>query len=149
MFYRAGVAGDFFLHKLEFLPLFMHANDNAYLASDTPNNQPLLVGARDASWNGGFLETHYYINQQLVLLQRVEAVRMSQQAFSDVPSTLGNVDAYSFGTRWYPFMFSRAGLAMVGEYSLAKTVSPGQLPSEGATTNIWTSSVLFAVDFAF
>ena len=85
MFYRAGLAGDFFLHKLEFLPLFMHANDNAYLASDTPNNTPLLSGARDASWNGGFLETHYYINQQLVLLQRVEAVRMHQQAFSDTP----------------------------------------------------------------
>ncbi len=149
MFYRAGVAGDFFLHKLEFLPLYMHGNDNAYLASDTPNNQPLLAGARDASWNSGFLETHYYINQQLVLLQRVEAVRMSQQAFSDVPSTLGNIDAYTFGTRWYPFMFSRAGLAVHGEYSLAKTVSPGQLPSEGATTNIWTSSVLFALDFDF
>ena len=149
MFYRAGVAGDFFLHKLEFLPLFMHANDNAYLASDTPNNTPLLAGARDASWNGGFLETHYYINQQLVLLQRVEAVRMHQQAFSDTPTTLGNVDAYTFGTRWYPFMFSRAGLAVHGEYSLVKTVSPGQLPSEGSTMNIWTSSLLFAFDFDF
>ena len=149
MFYRAGVAGDFFLHKLEFLPLYMHANDNAYLASSTPTNSPLLPGARDAAWNAGFLETHYYINQQLVLTQRVEAVRMSQQAFSDMPSTLGNVDAYSFGTRWYPFMFSRAGLAVHGEYSLAKTVSPGQLESEGSTVNIWTSSLLFALDFDF
>ncbi|MEP7087181.1 MAG: hypothetical protein ABI884_07590, partial [Gemmatimonadota bacterium] len=76
MFYRAGVSGDFFLHRLEFLPLYMHGNDNAYLASDTHNSQ-LPLGARDASWNSGFLETHYYINQQLVLLQRVEAVRMS------------------------------------------------------------------------
>ena len=74
---------------------------------------------------------------------------MSQQAFPDMPSTLGNVDAYSFGTRWYPFMFSRAGLAVHGEYSLVKTVSPGQLPSEGATANIWTSSLLFALDFDF
>jgi hypothetical protein len=149
MFYRAGVSGDFFLHKLEFLPLYLHGNDNAYLASDTPNNQPLLDGARDASWNGGFLETHYYINQQLVLLQRVEAIRMQQQAFSDTPHTLGNVDAYTFGTRWYPFMFSRAGLALHGEYSLVKTVSPGQLPSDGSTVNIWTSSLLFAFDFDF
>jgi hypothetical protein len=149
MFYRAGVAGDFFLHRLEFLPLYMHANDNAYLASGTPSNSPLAEGARDASWNGGFLETHYYINQQLVLLQRVEMVRMAQQAFSDTPHTLGNVDAYTFGTRWYPFMFSRAGLAVHGEYSLAKTVSPGQLPTEGSTVNIWTSSLLFAFDFDF
>ena len=148
-FYRAGMAGDFFLHKLEFLPLFMHANDNAYLASDNPINQPLADGARDASWNGGFLETHYYINQQLVLLQRVEAVRMSQQAFSDTPTNLGNLEAYSFGTRWYPFMYSRAGLAVHGEYSLQRTVSPGQLPSEGSTINIWTSSLLFALDFDF
>ncbi len=149
MFYRAGVSGDFFLHKLEFLPLYLHGNDNAYLASSTPSNEPLLDGARDASWNGGFLETHYYINQQLVLLQRVEAIRMQQQAFTDTPHTLGNVDAYTFGTRWYPFMFSRAGLAVHGEYSLVKTVSPGQLPSDGSTVNIWTSSLLFAFDFDF
>ena len=148
-FYRAGLSGDFFLHKLEFLPFYLHGNDNAFLASSTPSNSPLLPGARDASWNGGFLETHYYVSPQLVFTQRVEAIRMSQQAFSDIPSTLGNVDAYSFGTRWYPFMFSRAGLAVHGEYSLAKTVSPGQLPSEGATTNIWTSSVFFALDFDF
>mgnify|MGYP001598714045 FL=1 len=148
-FYRAGVAGDFFLHKLEFLPLYMHGNDNAYLASSTPFNSPLLDGARAASWNGGFLETHYYISPQLVLTQRVEAVRMSQQAFSDTPGTLGNVDAYSFGTRWYPFMYSRAGLAVHGEYSLQKTVSPGQTAEEGSTVNIWTSSLLFALDFDF
>ena len=148
-FYRAGVAGDFFLHKLEFLPLYMHGNDNAYLASGTPSNQPLLTGARDASWNGGFLETHYYINQQLVLLQRVEAVRMSQQASTDLPSNLGNVDAYTFGTRWYPFMFSRAGLAVHGEYSMVKTVSAGQLESEGPTINVWTSSLFFGLDFDF
>jgi hypothetical protein len=148
-FYRAGFAGDFFLHKLEFLPYYLHGNDNAYLASSTPSNSPLLDGARDASWNGGFLETHYHLNPQIVFTQRVEAIRMSQQAFPDMPSTLGNIDAYSFGTRWYPFMFSRAGLAVHGEYSLMKTVSPGQLPSEGSTVNIWTSSLLFALDFDF
>ncbi len=149
VFYRVGAAGDFFLHKLEFLPYYLHGNDNAYLASSTPSNSPLLDGARDASWNSGFLETHYYVNPQFVLTQRVEAIRMSQQAFPDLPSTLGNVDAYSFGTRWYPFMFSRAGLAVHGEYSLVKTVSPGQLSTEGSTINIWTSSLLFALDFDF
>lgn len=148
-FYRIGLSGDFFLHKLEFLPLYLRGNDNAFLASGTPSNSPLLDGARDASWNGGFLETHYYISPQLVLTQRVEAIRMSQQAFSDLPSTLGNVDAYSFGTRWYPFMYSRAGLAVHGEYSLVKTVSPAQTAEEGSTVNIWTSSLLFALDFDF
>ncbi|MEO8880522.1 MAG: hypothetical protein ABI446_09000, partial [Gemmatimonadaceae bacterium] len=148
MFYRAGVSGDFFLHKLEFLPFYLHGNDNAYLAS-AAENTPLPEGARDASWNGGFLETHYYINQQLVLTQRVEAIRMQQQSFADTPHTLGNVDAYSFGTRWYPFMFSRAGLALHGEYSMVKTVSPGQLDSEGPTINVWTSSLFFGLDFDF
>ena len=148
-FYRAGLAGDFFLHQLEFLPFYLHGNDNAFLASGTPVNQPLIDGARDASWNGGFLETHYYINQQFVLLQRVETIRMSQQALSDTPHNLGNVDAYTFGTRYYPFMFSRAGLALHGEYSLVRTVSPGQLDTEGPTVNIWSSSLLFAFDFDF
>ena len=148
-FYRVGLAGDFFLHRLEFLPYYLHGNDNAFLASSTPAGQPLLDGARAGSWNGGFLETHYYVSPQLVFTQRVEAIRMSQQAFASTPSSLGNVDAYSFGTRWYPFMFSRAGLAVHGEYSMVKTVSPGQLPEDGATLNIWTSSLLFALDFDF
>lgn len=148
-FYRAGFVGDFFLHKLEFLPYYLHGNDNAWLAAGTGANEPLPDGARDASWNGGFLETHYHLNPQLVFTQRVEAIRMSQQAFSDMPKTLGNIDAYSFGTRWYPFMFSRAGLALHGEYSLVKTVTGGQLPTEGPTINVWTSSLLFALDFDF
>ena len=150
MFYRAGVSGDFFLHKLEFLPFYLHGNDNAYLASSTPNNQPLLDGARDASWNGGFLETHYYINQQFVLLQRVEAIRMSQQAFPDMPSTLGNVDAYTVrhalvSVHVQPGRSRGARRVLTREDRRV----PGQLPSEGSTVNIWTSSLLFAFDFDF
>ena len=45
-FYRIGVAGDFFFGDLEFLPHFMHASDNAYLATGTPANAVLPGGVR-------------------------------------------------------------------------------------------------------
>ena len=58
---------------------------------------------------------------QFMLVQRSELVRMQQQADPATPSDLGNVDAFTFGYRWYPIMFSRAGLAFTGELSMTKT----------------------------
>ncbi|HWZ27105.1 MAG TPA: hypothetical protein VNX15_00995 [Gemmatimonadales bacterium] len=141
-FYRVGLAGDFFLgNSLEFLPFVMHAHDNAFLGSNTPSNVALPAGAQAPEWNGAFLESHYYINPQLVLLGRYEAIRMSQQANAGMPSSLGNQDALSFGTRWYPIMFSRAGLAWDGEWSIVKTNTGG--------APMWSNSVLIALDFDF
>lgn len=155
-FYRVGAAGDFYLKNLEFLPFFLHGYDNAYLGTSTAANAPLPTGARAPTWNGGFLETHYYLSQQFVLLQRLEFIRMQQQALASTPSTLGNIDAYSFGYRWSPFMYSRAGLAFHGEYSLTKTVGGVPLSGDGVglppsspSTNVWSSSLMFALDFAF
>src|SRR5207253_11389955 len=51
-FYRAGSSGDLFLGELEFLPFFMHGQDSAFLATSTPANLPLPVGAHAAAWNG-------------------------------------------------------------------------------------------------
>jgi hypothetical protein len=141
-FYRVGLAGDFFLgNSLEFLPFFMHAYDNAYLGSNTPANVPLPAGAQAPTWNGLFLESHYYVNPQLVLLGRYEMVRMSQQASNAIPSNLGNQNALSLGTRWYPIMFSRAGLAWDAEWSIVKTVGPG--------VPLYSNSLLLALDFDF
>jgi hypothetical protein len=155
-FYRVGAVGDFFLGNLEFLPLVMHASDDKYLATGTPGDQPLPVGARNASWNAALLETHYYVNPQLVLTQRDEFIRMSKQAVSGVPKKLGDVDAYSFGYRWYPIMISRAGLAVIGEVSLTKTVGRAPLSGSGAgldplspSTAVWSSSLLMGLDFDF
>jgi hypothetical protein len=145
-FYRVGAVGDFFLGKLELLPLVMHASDDKDLAG----------GTRDATWNSGLLELHYYVSPQLVFTQRSELIRMSQQALSTTPSNLGNIDAFTFGYRWYPIMFSRAGLAMVGELSFTKTIGTVPLSGSGVgidplspSTAVHSTSVLFALDFDF
>ena len=156
-FYRLGVVGDFFFgNHLEFLPFYMYGSDDAYLATATPGDQALPAGAQDPAWNGLLLETHYYVNPQLMLIQRLEYIRMSQQALPSTPKTLGNVDAYTFGTRWYPFMFSRAGLGLHWELAFTKTIGAVPLSGDGVgfppltpTTPVWSTSAFFALDFAF
>ncbi|MEP7325111.1 MAG: hypothetical protein ABI836_04105 [Gemmatimonadota bacterium] len=145
-FYRVGAVGDFFLGSLELIPLFMHASDNKDLAG----------GTRDATWNSGLLELHYYVSPQLVFTQRSEMIRMSQQALAATPSNQGNIDAFTFGYRWYPIMFSRAGLAMVGEVSFTKTIGMMPLSEDGVggdpltpTTPVKSTSLLIAFDFDF
>ena len=145
-FYRVGATGDFFLGNLELLPLYMHGSDDQVLAG----------GTQDPSWNGYLLELHYYVNPQLMFVQRSELVRMSQQADPATPSDLGNIDAFTFGYRWYPIMFSRAGLAFLGELSISKTTGTVPLSGDGVgipplstNTVVRSTSVLFALDFDF
>jgi hypothetical protein len=166
-FYRLGVQSDFYLGKFEVLPFFQHAEDNVYLANSIPAGTTLSPGMQNAVWNGGFVETHYYWSPQLVLTQRVEIVRMAQQAYpifpaaspfagATVPRNYGNINAYSFGTRWYPIMFSRAGLALHAEYSIVKGIGIEPLSLDGSgvgpltpTTPVWSSSVFLGFDFDF
>ncbi|MEP6551170.1 MAG: hypothetical protein ABJB95_08295, partial [Gemmatimonadales bacterium] len=102
------------------------------------------------------LELHYYISPQLILTQRNEIIRMSNQALPATPKNLGNIDAFTFGYRWYPIMFSRAGLAVLGELSFTKTI--GTVPLSGAgvgidpllpDTPVKSTSLLLALDFDF
>jgi hypothetical protein len=105
--------------------------------------------------NGGCIESHYYVSPQLVLTGRYEIIRMSQQALDSNPGNLGDIDAYSFGYRWYPFMYSRAGLAFHNEYSMAR--SRGIVPLSGGgvgapfslTSGVWSRSLLIGFDFDF
>jgi hypothetical protein len=145
-FYRFGAVGDFFLGRFELLPLLMHASDDKDLAG----------GTRNATWNTGLLELHYYVNPQLVFTQRSEIIRMSNQADPALPKRLGNINAYTFGYRWYPIMFSRAGLAMVGELSFTKTIGTVPLSGDGVGldplthgTAVRSTSLLLALDFDF
>ena len=145
-FYRVGAVGDFFLGKLELLPLFMHGSDNKDLAG----------GTRNATWNSGLVELHYYVSPQLVFTQRDEIIRMSRQADPATPKKLGNIDAFTFGYRWYPIMYSRAGLAVVGELSFTKTTGMVPLSGDGVgldplspSTGVRSTSVLLALDFDF
>ena len=160
-FYRAGFAGDLYLGKFEFLPFFLHGYDNVFLGNATPSNQPLLLppGARGPSWNGGFIESHYYVNPQLVFTGRYEIIRMSHQANPATPGNLGNIEAYSFGYRWYPIMFSRAGLAWHNEYSIVKTQGATPLSGDGTglpvltplptNVSVRSSSIFVGFDFDF
>ena len=155
-FYRVGVAADLYIHNLELLPLFMHGHDNAFLGTSTSSQGLLPAGAQAPSFNGGFLEAHYYLNPQNVILGRFEKINVGQQAFSSNPGNFGNVTAYSVGYRWYPIMFSRAGIALDGEYSRTKSI--GIIPESGdgtgapplfPTDGVWSSSIFFGIDFDF
>jgi hypothetical protein len=168
-FYRVGFAGDLYIlqGKWEFLPFFLHGNDNVFLGTATAATPgaTLPAGAQGPTWNGGFIETHYYYSPQLVLTGRYEIIRMSRQAFTSNPANLGNIDAYSAGFRWYPIMFSRAGLAWHNEFSLVKTVGAiplsGQGPGLPAFTQVscapvsttcsavWSRSLVTGFDFDF
>src|SRR5580693_2032884 len=131
-FYRVGFAGDLYIHNLELLPLFMYGHDNAYLGTATSSQGALPSGAQAPSFYGGFIESHYYLNPQNVILGRFEKINVGQQALTSNPGNYGNVTAYSVGYRWYPIMFSRAGVALDGEYSRTKSI--GIVPESGDGT---------------
>jgi hypothetical protein len=144
-FHREGAFGLFYLKKLDFTLYYQHGWDSAFFGTSTPaDGTPLPAGAQAPTWNGGFIETHFTVNPQLFFIQRSEWVRMSRQALVTNASSLGDIDAYTAGFRWYPFMFSRAGFAFHNEYSLVrqKGTSPTGL-------NLTASSALFGFDFAF
>jgi hypothetical protein len=156
-FYRIGFTGDLYFHNLELLPFFMYGHDNPYLGiPGLPSTQPLPPGAQAPTFYGGFLEAHYYFNPQNVALARIEQISVGQQAFSSgtVNSSYGNVTAYSFGYRWYPMMFSRAGLAIDGEFSRVRSIGTAPLSGDGVappTTNdgLWSNSYFVGFDFDF
>jgi hypothetical protein len=157
-FYRIGFAGDFYIKNLELLTLFMHGHDSAYLATGGPDFNGIPVGNHAPSFNGGFLEAHYYVNPQLVFTGRFEKVNVGQQAVDGTPGNFGNVTAYSVGYRYYPIMFSRAGLAWHNEYSISKSIGIAPLSGDGTglpplplpnSQNVWSSSVFIGFDFDF
>ena len=88
-------------------------------AGDLPPGREAPAGAAAPTWNGGFVEAHYTYNPQLVFTGRYELVHMSRQANPTLLSDQGNLDSFTVGARWYPIMFSRAGLAIAPEYSRA------------------------------
>jgi len=74
---------------------------------------------------------------------------MSQQANPTNASNLGNINNYSIGYRYNPFMTSRAGFAYFGEFNLFHQDGTGPNNSSGNPTNINTSELLFGIDFDF
>jgi hypothetical protein len=158
-FFRIGFAGDLSYKNLELMPLFMYGHDNPYLGTVLPSTAPLPTGAQAPTFYGGFLEAHYYFNPQNVALARFEQINVGQQSFNNVSAgasgSNGNITAFSFGYRWYPIMFSRAGVALDAEYSRVRTIGQEPLSGDGDGTvgvpnaAVWSSSIYFGIDFDF
>jgi hypothetical protein len=145
-FYRIGATAQLWLGNLELIPLVSHASDDAALGP----------GAVKPTWNSALLEAHYVATPQLMVQGRYELLRMSKQGDPAIPKTTGNADAIALGFRAYPFMFSRDGMAIHGEFAMTKSIGVPPLSGDGSgvdpftqTTAVWSRSVLLAFDFAF
>jgi hypothetical protein len=158
-FSRYGFEGLFYLGKLDFQVFTQHGEDDAWFGAcygdiidgatpcttNNANGATLPPGARNPTWNGAFVETHFVWNPQFTIFQRSEWIRMSQQAIPGTPSNLGDIDNYVFGYRYNPFMNSRAGFAFHNEYSWLR--QRGTSPVSG--TDLTSNSLLLGFDFDF
>jgi len=146
-FQRYGIIGMWYLRKFDITTIYFRGHDSAWLGTNTAATPgaTLPAGAQAPSWNGALFESHYNFNPHWIIINRYELVRMSQQAFVTNPGNLGNADVLTFGTRYYPFISSRAGFAYHGEYAIIwqKGTSPVTF------SNTATSSLLFGFDFDF
>jgi hypothetical protein len=143
-FYRAGVYGSVYLGRFDLAAVFQRAGDNVYLGNALSPNDTLPVGAHGPIWNTATFEAHYTYSPQLIVIGRYELVRMSQQALDSNPSELGNLDVFTIGYRYYPFMHSRAGLAWHQEFATLKS----RLTSDTGQDQR-SSSYFMGFDFAF
>jgi len=151
-FYRIGFIGMWYLKKLDITTMYFYGHDSVYLGTNTPANAgstALPPGAHAPSWNGALFETHYTFNPQMIFINRYELIRMSQQVLDSNPGDLGNLDALTFGFRYYPFMNTRAGLALHNEYSIVWNRKIQVSPINGAPIDLTSSSLMFGLDFAF
>jgi len=159
-FQRYGLIGMWYIKKFDITTIYFHSHDDVFLGTNTAANAGtagLPAGAHAPSWNGGLFESHYNFNPQLILINRYELVRMSQQPLPvvagtpftpgvSVPSSsFGNTDVLTFGFRYYPFISSRAGFAYHGEYAIMR--QRGLAPV--TFTDQTSSSLLFGFDFDF
>jgi len=157
-FSREGFVGQFYFGQhFDVQVVTQHGSDSAWFGQGygdfidgiAPNNNTpgtvLPAGSRAPTWNGVLVEPHYVYSPQLIFLARYETIRMSQQSTPGTRSDLGNIDTYTIGYRYNPFMTSRAGFAWHNEFNLFHQV--GTAPLSG--TNINTSEVLTGFDFDF
>jgi hypothetical protein len=151
-FYRAGFIGMWYVKKYDLTTMYFYGHDSVYLGTNTlPNlgSAGLPGGAHAPTWNGALFESHYNVNPQLILINRYELIRMSQQALSSNPGNTGNTDALTFGYRYYPFISSRAGFAFHNEYSIVWQRNIQVSPTTGLPIGLTSSSLLVGFDFAF
>lgn len=148
-FYRFGVYGTWYAWKFDLTTMYGRGKDNRFIATGTPGNlgfAGLPPGAQSPTWNDGLFELHYTHSPQLIFITRYEMVRMDQATLPTPFNPLtGNVNAFTAAVRYYPIMFSRAGLAWHTEYSNVQQV--GVSPVNGLNLN--SSSIFTGLDFDF
>jgi hypothetical protein len=146
-FSRVGAYAWWFIKNFDVETFYIHGSDNVFLGNGVPSNDPgsLPAGAVGPTFNGGFIEAHYAYSPQLIFTGRYEIDHMSRQANPSNPGDFGNVDTWTIGTRWYPIMFSRAGLAIAPEYSRATFGKTSPLTGSNQTN----SSFFIGFDFDY
>ena len=168
-FHREGIVGQFYFGQhVDVQVVTQHGWDNAWFGQGygdliggtvTGNNVPgtvLPTGSQAPTWNGVLVEPHYIFTPQLILIGRYEALRMSRQAngpnytgaAGPSASNFGNIDTYTIGFRFNPFMTPRAGFAWHNEYNWLHQDGTGPVLGLG-TANINTSEVMTGFDFDF
>src|SRR5207244_12693069 len=115
-------------------------------ASPSAINQPtvLPVAAHAPQRNTGTLEAPCTYSPQPVIIGRYELVRIPRQVLASNPPDFGNVDVFTIGYRYSPFMHSRDGLAWHQEFA---TENFKGLSSSGRDQRF--SSYFMGFDFAF
>jgi hypothetical protein len=159
----SGASLLWFTPKWVWSNVFVHGTENPYLATNTPSFSTLPTGARSAIWNGGFTEADYMYTPQLAFIGRYEVVRVAQQAVPDgtvlsgitMTGTTGNLDAATFGLRWYPFMTTRVGFAINPEYSsiwtqgVTNSLFAGSYGPSFNNGNTHSSSIFLGLNFEY
>lgn len=148
-FAREAVFALLYFGKFDVTPMWGHGSESGYLANYLPTTSgPLPVGLHSPSWNNAMVEAHYLFNPQFILTYRFDTVRMSQQASDAFPSDAGNTTANTVAFRYYPFMTSRAGFALHGEFSHLDQ-KHAFTPSTGTFLDQSYYSVFGGMDFIF
>jgi len=146
-FYRVGAYGNLYIGKFDLAGVYQHASDNVFLANNIPADTPpdeIPAGLRGPTWNIGTFEGHYLYSPKHFILGRYELVRMSRQPVTDLPSDFGNVDVFTVGYRYYPFINSRAGFAWHIEFSTLNSVKTAESGADQRSNSFFTG-----FDFAF
>jgi hypothetical protein len=148
-FNRVGVYGNLYIGKFDLTGVYQRATDDAYLANGlAADGTALAPGLQNAVWNTGTFEAHYTYSPKLFFLGRYELVRMSQQAQATNTNDFGNVDVFTVGYRYYPFIHSRAGFAWHQEFATLHSKGTG-VDSTGAPLDQRFNSLFMGFDFAF
>jgi hypothetical protein len=143
-FTRTGVYALLSAKKLDLVPMYTHATENADIALGIPSNQATPNGVQNPAWNGRMLEAYYTQNLQFIVIARYEDIRNTRQVFASSVGNFGDMDVETIALRWMPFMHSRAGMAICPEYSKLH-----QIGASAIQTNQTLSSAFIGLDFAF